>query len=440
MANALSPTAANIISSLGIRGATVAEPLAGYVPILGPDGKLSAEFIPADAAQMAIPPLSNVVFVDPYTDVDEDLQKGSAAAPYKSLSKAAARFKSTEVGASALRLSFLLAPGIYDEPTVSFSHSPETEFQKAPRNVYFIGIGQCTFLNNLAIVGMDTSAGQSVLFQNVVTSGTVSVSGAPVVTCLGNTSIANLVIGDSESQMGTLKLSPESRVSSTNAANVVMMADAAHVANDLSASGVAGSTVSDALKRLGERKIRIARVSKGSSGFDVGSSTVDVSASSAGSFDVYDISASHRMLAEGINEMFRNGKFSSVTADVVTATSVVATNASIRNLDIDALTLGGYSIEIDAYGYLVVVDGSTPTPAPPESVIMLEDVTTGATYVLGVSRGRLYLKLESDEGSSGADVQHAIKVYDPDDANRTYDIYVDNGRLMIALADDSSSS
>lgn len=439
MANALSPTAANIISSLGIRGATVAEPLAGYVPILGPDGKLSAEFIPADAAQMAIPPLSNVVFVDPYTDVADDLQKGSASAPYKKIATAAANFKSTEMGASARQIAFLLAPGLYDEPTVSFAHSPETDLQKAPQKVYFIGLGQCTFQNNLAVIGMDTSTGQSVMFQNVVTSGTVSISGTPTVTCLGSTSIANLIIGDSNGQMGTLKLAPESRVSSTNALNVVLMADAAHIANDIASTGVDGSTVSDALKRLGGRKIRIAKISKGSSGFDIGSSTVDISATSAGTFDVYDISSSHRVLAEGINEMFRNGKFSSVTADVVTATSVVATNANVSNLNIDALTLGGYSVEIDTYGYLVVVDGSTPTPTPPESVIMLEDVTTGATYVLGVSRGRLYLKLESDEESSGAEVQHAIRVYDPDDADRKYDIYVDNGRLMIALADDSSS-
>ena len=437
MANALSPTAANIISSLGIRGATVSEALAGYVPILGPDGKLSAEFIPADAAQMAIPALSNVVFVDPYTDVADDLQKGSAAAPYKSIATAAANFKSTAVGASAKQIAFLLAPGLYDEPTVSFAHSPETDFQKAPQKVYFIGLGQCTFQNNLAIIGMDTSTGQSVLFQNVVTSGTVSISGAPTVTCLGNTSIGNLLIGSPDTTMGTLKLAPESRVSSTNASRV-LMADAAHIASDATATGVSGNTVEEALRRLGGRKIRIAKVSKGSSGFDVGSSTVDISATSSGTFDVYDISESHRLLAEGINEMFRNGKFSSIEAGVVTATSVVASEASVRNLKIDALTLGGYSLGIDTYGYLVVADGVLPPPAPPEGVIVLEDVTTGATYVLGVSKGRLYLKLESDEGSSSTDVQDAIRVYDPEDGNKMYDLFVDNGRLMIALASDDS--
>ena len=440
MANALSPTAANIISSLGIRGATANEPLAGYVPILGPDGKLSAEFIPADAAQMAIPPLSNVVYVDPYTEVSESLQKGSVVAPFHSISQAAASFESTPLGASAMQIAFLLAPGRYNEPTVSFSHPPGSDRQKAPQNVYFIGLGQCEFMYGISITGMDADSSQNVLFQNVYTTGTISISGSgnTVVTCLGSTQIGNLLIGDPNSTMGTLKLAPESRVSSTNASRV-LMADAAHVANDQSATGVAGSTVSDALKRLGGRKIRIAKVSLGSSGFDVGSSTVDISAESAGGFDIYDISSSHRQLAEGINSLIKSGKFASVHADTVVATDISADTLTVKNLNMDALTLGGYMLEIDAYGYLVVADGSAPTPTPPEDVVILEDKWNGARYVLGVYGGRLYLKLDGEDESSGIDVQQAIRISDPDDQSAQYDLYVYNGRLMISLVGDSSS-
>jgi hypothetical protein len=97
MANALNPTAANIISSLGVKGATSegGEGYSGYVPMLDESGKLSLSFIPQGAAAMAMPPLHDVAFVDPGSN--SETPTGSIAAPFKTLSDAAS-------GASALLL------------------------------------------------------------------------------------------------------------------------------------------------------------------------------------------------------------------------------------------------------------------------------------------------------------------------------------------------
>ena len=63
MAN-LSPTAANILSSLGIKGATVGENIAGCVPVLDANGKISVNLIPEGAAKLSVSSISNVVFVE----------------------------------------------------------------------------------------------------------------------------------------------------------------------------------------------------------------------------------------------------------------------------------------------------------------------------------------------------------------------------------------
>ena len=133
MANALQPTAANIISSLGIKGATVSENLPGYVPVLDATGHLNAKFIPANAEQYAIQPLSDVAFVDPYTtvgfdsegtDVDTDpenmIRIGSIAAPFKSVTEAASRYAPTDAALAGKYAAFMLAPGKYDDGEIAF--------------------------------------------------------------------------------------------------------------------------------------------------------------------------------------------------------------------------------------------------------------------------------------------------------------------------------
>lgn len=430
MASQMSPTAANIISSLGIKGATVSDALAGYVPILGPDGKLSANFIPANAAQDALPALSNVAYVDPYTEVEDGLRKGSAVAPFKSISEAASNFEPTEYASRAAYIAFVLAPGDYGDSLVAFGGTVR------PLDVYIIGLGRCRLSSNMTISGMassESSAGrsQSVILQNIVANGMVGVAGNPIVTCLGDTYVGTLTLGNTESTAGELRLGSEARVSSTNAAVVSYLSEDDRIGNT---SSVPGKTVKDAVSRIGKRKIRIAKITQGIAGFDIASSCSDVTAESSGSTDIYDLSKRDRLFAECVNSILENGKFENIRAGTVAATNVTADSISVKTLRMDALSLGGYRLEIDTYGYLVVADGSAPTPAPPDSVVMLRDVSTGASYILVVSKGRLYLRDAEGSDSSSSDSsssdQYVLYVYDPD-AGKEYALYVDNGRLMI---------
>lgn len=437
MANTLSPTAANIISSLGIRGATVSERAPGYVPILDENGKISADLIPADAAQLAIPPVSDVAYVDPYTSVAEGARRGSVVAPFKSVTEAAANFSPTSGATSARTVAFVLAPGKYEDQSIVFPSARWNVLH--PICVYLLGLGECRFTQSaVSITGMglsESGLAQAVILQNVVAEGTIAIDGVPSVTCIGKTYVGTLAFASADAHVA---IAPESRVSSTNAQNVSLDPDRiSFLAADErigNTSTVVGRTVKDALARLGNRKIRVAKITNGDSGFTVGSSCEDVPADSFGGYDAWDISARDRVLAAGINAMFRAGKFGSVTAGTVTATNVVAEKVTTRDLRMDALSLGGYRLAIDTYGYLVVSDTSdTPTP-PPDSIVMLRDRETGTDYVLIVSNGRLYLR-EADEGQDTSDSSSdpyasGFTVHDPD-SGYDYELYVVNGRLMI---------
>lgn len=436
MANSLNPTAANIISSLGIKGATASENLPGYVPVLGEDGRLDAKFIPANAASASLPPLSNVAYVDPYTDVASSDRKGSESAPFKSLYEAVSNFEPTSDAVSAKRVAFILSPGVYKETSaIRFPYG------KTPYHVYIIGTGECRFTaSTLVIRDFEEPEGgnrPSLFLHNILVSGALSVPDSDVdIKLFGTTRIGTLNAGEGS----TLSIAPESRVDSTGIRKI-FLADSYNVAYK-SEPGSDTVTVGDELDRLGDRRIRIADITADDSGFHVGSDPVDVYASSYGSGgDVFDLSERDRVFAEGINNLFRNGKFTKVSAGSMSAGSIVADSIDVKELRMDAFALGGYRLEIDNFGYLVVVDGTDDPPRPPDTFVLIRDSVTGAVYVFGAAGGRLYIvDADAEYGSDSSDsssssyspsVIDVLHVYDRDSGDE-YNLYLENGRLVIS--------
>ena len=415
------PTAANIISSLGVKGAISSIPAGedaskyeGFLPVLDANGRLNANFIPPEAAQISIPTLSNVAYVDPYTDVQEyaadgitRLRVGSVVAPFKSIEEAAANFSPTEDAKSGKYVAFVLAPGKYEDTEMRFPSG------RSPLSVYLIGTGNCIFASNIttfSIHGMSSASGgrRPVLFlQNVYMAGEISVSTGADAVVIGKTYVHQLSVGSGSK----VSIASDCRVDSTNAGTVAFLSEDSRIGNT---SGVKGDTVKDAVGRLGRRKVRISKITADSSGIDIDSSSfVDVSetSSSGDSFGVFDLRMRDRVLVESIKRLFDRGK--NIVADSVTAKTVVADSVRTKELRMDSLALGGYRIEIDAYGYLVVSDGSATPPRPPDSVVLLRDTVNGALYMLGVSNGRMYIAGADDESSS-SDPVDVMTVYDPD--------------------------
>lgn len=445
MANAFSPTAANILSSLGIKGVTVSESKPGFVPVLGSDGKIDAALIPANAAQLAIPSLGGVAVIDPNTDVAASVRKGSMEAPFKSLAEAAEKFVPSEAAYASKRIGFLLMPGKYEDGSVVFSILPPAdpeygEVRWLPDYVYLIGLGECNFSSSVTLYGIPN--GKNLFLQNIVAYNAVTVMSSGVsVTCAGKTYIGTLTATGSL----VLGLSSESKVESTNATKVYL-SDAFHVGNVPDPDGtdsypaVKGTTVGHALARLGHRKIRLSHLTVTSSGVDAGSSYDDISAESAGDgYDVFDLRSRDRTLAAAINGFVRlakKGEFATVTAGTVVA-DVVKT----KELSISSLSLGGYKLEIDMYGYLVVAGGNASPPRPMGSTVLIRDSVTEELYCLGVSDNRLYVEPVEEDSSDSSSYPYDIYILDviDPDSGLEYELRILDGRLVISSPGSSSS-
>ena len=410
--NSLNPTAANIISSLGIKGATVDEKLPGFVPVLNANGMLDAKFIPPASIGIAVPPLTNVAFVDPNTSVSE--RTGSIAAPFLNITEAVSNF------AERSCVAIMLCPGSYPDSDILFRGSPSS--------VFLIGLGECRFMaNQVVMYGLATIS--RVFLQNIVTDTTIRIPGDRSVFCFGNTSIGVLNVGSG----GSVSLSAESRVFSTDAGSVSYLSEASNVGNT---STVAGATVEDALTRLNGRKIRVANITVGSSGFIIGSSYTDIDADSSGQFDIYDLSERERSLAAGVNKFTEHKD--DIVVKTVTADTITADIVNARDFNTESIVLGGYRLAIDEYGYLVVLDGSDDPPHPPEGVILLQDTVDGTYYVLRISSGRLYIA-NAEVGSSSSPVYTEIHITDPD-TGIEYELRVVNGRLVLSGVGSGSES
>lgn len=428
MADARKPTAANIISSLGVKGAISRIPhgadasaYANFVPVLDENGKLSVDFIPSSVVEKVVRTISNVAVVDPNTEVEEDNRSGSTVAPFKTLHEAASKVGFDSAG----RCVVLLMPGKY-----SGNDNAYMDFRGLGKFVAIVGIGTCEISSGtFNIYGV---SGGQVFLQNITTNNNVQVYYSSGIACLGRTYIGGtLTVGQI-----TLKLSSEARVNSTDAKAIQYLSDSDHIGNT---SNVPGATVSKALDRLHSRKIRVTKASVGDSGIDIGSSSFeDIKADSDGSTDIYDLRRHDEVFIQGLNKI--SERMTNLVAETVTAKRIVADEIQVDSLKMNALTLGGYKLGIDTYGYLVVLDGDSEI-TPPKGVILIEDTGSsgnGEIYALSVSNGRLYIG--DDFGSSSSpEVLRQFTVIDSR-TGEEYAVTCVNGRLFIDIVAGSGDS
>lgn len=345
MANASSPTAANILSSLGVKGATAAggsAANAGFVPVLGPDGKLDPSMVDTTGivAQISVLPLSSVAFVDRNTL--SDVSNGSIAAPFKTMAAAAA------AGFNVI----VLAAGDYSGESVSFARGGMATTEP----ICIVGMGECSISNTLSIGGIGT--GNTITFHNVNALNNVSITGQVTAICTGTTFLASLTgsVNDQSDPLSpsmlSLRLGPSARVGTTNASSISCLADTSHVAN---VSTVVGTTATDALDRLGGRKIRVSNFSYGDSGLEL-DGTTDESAEedSSGDFDLVDITGRDATLVAAINEGFvRQGGDARLGSVVADKASVGRAKVSESAYVVDSATSRLYRVGVEN-GRLVV--------------------------------------------------------------------------------------
>lgn len=423
MANGLTPTAANIISSLGIKGAIGKIPAGaegssfhGFVPFLNEDGKVDLTFIPAGAAAMSVKMLHNVAVVDPGTE--ETIRTGSVIAPFKTLAEAAASIVADEGYDYATRCALLLMPGKYNDTVV--------EFSATPLNAFVICFGECLLgRSTVAFTGMKN--GGNLTLCNITTDGNISVTNCSTVTCLGMTRIIGmLTVADGAS----LRLSAESFVASTSAVSISYLTDSSRVGNT---SQVEGVTVGEALDTLGNREIRVADLTADSDGFHYENDRfIDIKAVKIGNREIYDLRGIDKTFVDGINHLvllWKNPVVGTLTADKVKAKSIEA-----ESIKVNSITFGGYKLAIDSYGYLVILDEGEPV-SPVSGVILIKDSVNGNVYVLGIADGRMYVSLD-DESSEIQDVVNSVSVIDPV-TGISYSVTMRNGRLFLSSSDGS---
>ena len=341
----IKPTAANILSSLGVKGAIGKIPsgergsaFSGFLPVLNENGKVDLSFIPAGAAELSVTRLYNVAIVDPETT--ETVRTGSIISPFKTVEEAAASITPDEGSDTAARCAIVLMPGKYYDMYVEFSSSPG--------DVYIVCVGQCSFMQSVSFSGI--RSGGTLTFQNVSTSGVFSVAGCSKVVCVGNVKVTGSMVLASGAH---LALSADSYVASTNAATVSYLSDTSRVSNT---SSVIGATAKDALNRLGARSIRVADITEGSPELNYDNDRyVDISAESSGGMDVYDLRMREKVLVDGINDLAV--KMKNPVSETVTADRVVANDIGASSVKTETLSIGDHVIAVDAYGYLVVSDG-----------------------------------------------------------------------------------
>jgi len=417
------PTAANILSSLGVKGAVSnvptgesAESYAGYIPVLGADGKINIDFIPSSAVERIVKHISNVAVVDPNTLVAEENRSGSVVAPYKTIHEA-----SVNVEFADSRCALLLMPGRYsgnDNLFAEFSNSPAS-----PANVAIIGIGLCDIAGSLSVSGV---AGGNVILQNIRISDSINLTGVGSVTCLGRTYVgSDLVVGEA-----SLSISSETQYGSTDATGVQYLSAASKIGYS---SSKPGDTVQNAIDRINGRKIRVARITANDQGFVYDEDSYDdLPAVTEDGNEIYDLRSHQKVFAEGINhlvEKSKNFEAISVTADKVTA-KVLETD----KLKMNSLMLGGYRLAIDSFGYLVVVDGDTPI-TPPSGIILISDSAVGndTVYAITVVDGRMKLSVAGNdtvESPSSPEIVTDINVVDSS-TGAEYTVYVEDGRMKL---------
>ncbi len=350
------PTYANILSSLGIKGATTdgGEGQQGKVPVLGDDGKLGHSMFDLEdiAKSISIPGLERAAFIDPNADTAKYTPTGSAVSPFKTLDEAA---KYSDGGKTFS--NFIL----YPSSAVEYGQSTPV-FATQDSIIRIVGLGHAQF-QSLELHGHRD--GTTIMLQNVGVAGAFSLfdrcecsvvltgygSFGSVVGASDNSddpSVSNTYLKDLYLDSGV----SVGRISYVGSVHYISWSS--RVAN--SSVSVGGATVADAVDSIGTRRVRVPKFSTSEDGIAV-SETEDVKAENKGdAYDVHDASAVGSTLVEAVNKTFykegdsptfKNGLFASVKSSSVNAEDVSTSK----------LTLGGLPVYINADLFLVVGDG-----------------------------------------------------------------------------------
>lgn len=338
--NTFTPTAANIIASLGIKGASVTggEGMSGYVPVLNEDGRLDVSTFDAQelTKSLDVAPLTNLAYVD-YGST-HNAPTGSSLAPFKSLKDAMAKGFGSYV--------IVGTPGDAENVSASASKS----------DVIRIFSTSETAFGNLTFTGL--KAGQTFVFWNINANAITFSGESPCkVVFFGRGTVGSLVGTTTDAENPTsysiaeLAYSAEYDIQNKKyVASERLLDTSARVAN--SSTEVQGTTVSDATTRLGQRTITVTTfTSEKNVGLVEGTKTIEVTRGAAEGRDDYALTDTG--LAEAANSIFHKDNDSPVYQDV-TAATVTATSVEATSMKIDSMTLGDSTLIVDADGFLVV--------------------------------------------------------------------------------------
>lgn len=351
--NNFTPTAANILSSLNIKGAsaTGGTLAAGKVPVLNSEGKLDASFMPVHEiiTELDIKSLTDIAYVDYDTGRGDQsyVPSGSIAHPFRDLTEAA------EAGFS----SFVLTPGDYGSSNVILYTNSTS--------INIICPGTAKF-SSLTVSGY--SQGAVITLYNISVTSTLSVneSAASTVVFTGTSDINKLKGRESISGgistwfVEEAKIGPTANVKEFQyTESVSYLAGSSRVSND--SAKVRGETVTDAIDRLYDHHIRIPVFEASEEGITVSGFkdiVVDTESSdgSSNDFEVYNLREIGESLVEAANSTFYKENDSPVFNEVV-ATSVTVKDAVTDNISVsNAITLGSTPIFIDNDNFLTIGD------------------------------------------------------------------------------------
>lgn len=336
-ANNYSPTLANILSSLKIKGASVTggSGKSGFVPVLGPNGKLDTSTIPIDSisGMLEVPILNDIAVVD--STADASAATGSIAAPFKTLLAASqAGFK-----------NFLLIGGNYGDDSATLSNTVT--------KIRIFSIGTSTFDT---LTFSRYANGAFFELYNVIASTKMEFTSSSQcsVSLLGNGLTGK--VSAPESIDLRLFIDPTYRVDSLEGdyITVTYLAKGSRVEND--SVKVPGDTVTDAIDSLSDRKVRIPNFTSDANGLHAPTYT-DVSVTSL--INTYELQSFGIALANAINSIFHKDGDSPIYVDVTADNMTVTNNITSRSVKTNELKLSVSGVEkavvkIDADNFLII--------------------------------------------------------------------------------------
>jgi hypothetical protein len=342
--NSYSPTAANILASLKVRGASVTggEGKGGYVPVLDQNGKIDVSVIPEGTIEslVQIPPLPDVAFVDLGSTVPSDRATGSIAAPFKTLQQAASDSRRYQ--------NFLLTGGNFGDVTLTINNTSEKP------KVRIFSLGSSVFAN----LTFDGYANGTVFeFYNISVATVLRFANntSCTVAMFGNCSVAQIQATDEDGHVDVF-VDPSVTVTSTTGSNITVrnLAAGKRIAND--SSKVAGGTVTDALDRLHDRQVRIPVFTGDATGLHADTHRDVPNDEGINAYSLLTLGAE---LVAAINGVFHKDN-DSPTYDTVTATKVAAATVVTPAAVVQKVKFGVEGdvkavVEVDSDGFLVVV-------------------------------------------------------------------------------------